>query len=353
MITIVYGTRPEAIKLGPVAAELRAAGAEFTTICTTQHTTLLRGTPAETDLKADADLGLQSDGNVLRWTKRAEAIIKMAVSGADLVVVQGDTMSAFAAARAAHSLMRPLAHVEAGIRSHNLHAPWPEEGFRVEIDRLADWYYAPTSTAYANLLAEGCPAERIRVTGNSGVSALARYTTVKPVAAPGDYALITLHRREWLNGPDFPGTLFTLFETAAAQPAARFIWPMHPAVSARLPERLIASLPPNMSLVPPLPYGEMVGLLAHAFGVLTDSGGLQEEAATLGVPCAVVRHVTDRPESIEAGVAQLFEPTPDGVRDALHLLVQGTLPRRAAPVFGDITAAAQIASHLASLMVTA
>ena len=265
-----------------------------------------------------------------------------------LVVVQGDTMSAMAAAYAAHQLHLPLAHVEAGIRSHRLTEPWPEESFRVQIDQWADWCYAPTSTAFMNLMAEGVMPRRIRTTGNTGVSALARYSNAVPIENPGDYAVITLHRREWLLGSDFHGVLAALEDAVADCSKMRFLWPIHPAVEAKA-GRWVRRLPSNLVVMPPLPYRAATTLLAGSFGVLTDSGGLQEEAATLGVPCAVLRNVTDRPESIEAGVARRFDVTATGAAAAVRCLVEGGLPRRVAPVFGDATAAAQIARHLASL----
>lgn len=347
MIVLVYGTRPEAIKLGPVAAELRALKVEFRTLCTGQHRELLLGTPAETDLAHNSrSLGLASDGNVVRWLVRAGRALKAALSDATLVVVQGDTMSAMAASRAADSLRVPLAHVEAGVRSHNLQAPWPEEGFRTEIDDLADWMYAPTTTSYYNLVAEGQDPRRVRVTGNTGVSALARYTAAVP-RAPESYVLVTLHRRELLRDKErFQGVVQALGKAELG--VLSVLWPAHPSASQSLQDALGGTIPARVALGRPLPYREAAFVLAGAAGVLTDSGGLQEEAATLGVPCAVLREGPDRPESVEAGLARVFEPTAQGVADACAWL-RSDVPRTPSACFGDVTAASQVAAHLAQL----
>jgi len=264
------------------------------------------------------------------------------------VVVQGDTMSAYAAALAASQLEKVLCHVEAGVRSHNLDEPWPEERFRIQIDSMATWAYAPTSTAYANLVTEEFDQKRILVTGNSVISAVARYTTAMPTE-PADHCLVTLHRREWTEGPHFVEVLDALCAAARDHAAARFVWPMHPTVAQRLSRKWLDAVPPNLLLMPPLTYADAIGMLAHAFGVLTDSGGLVEEAAALGVPSVQLRNVSDRPEAIEAGTSLLEAPTHDGVHRGIMALTTGRLPRRPSDVFGDTSAAAQIARHLARL----
>jgi len=346
MIAVVWGTRPEAIKLGCVVAELRAANVPLTLLCTGQHTDLLRGGPAETDLLGSKSLGLKSSGDVMRWTRIAERQLRFTLSelSPELVVVQGDTMSAVAGARAASLCKIPVAHVEAGVRSHCASEPWPEEGFRVEIAQLADWHYAPTERCLANLMREDIPRQQIVVTGNPGISAIARYTRAVPVAqAQTPTILITLHRRELLKSPDCDAVFRAVGDTADCYPALRFLWPLHPAIKKSIQG------PPNLRIVPPLDYCRCVTGLPLIVGVLTDSGGLQEEASTLGVPCAVLRRVTDRPESVEAGVAQVFPPTVEGTKQAIQALATESIPRKAAPVFGDMLSASRIARHLASL----
>lgn len=352
-VLLAFGTRPEAIKLGPVAAELRVLKAPLEILCTGQHRELLLGTPAENDLTPAISLALPSHGNVLRWSARAEREAREYLVGhfdpiATIVVVQGDTMSALAIARAAVSADFTVAHVEAGVRSHDKDNPWPEEESRVEITHLATWHYAATPQAYANLLAEGVSQQRILLTGNPGVSALARYTDAKP-QPPQPHILVTMHRREWLiPGDTVEETMLALAEEAYLDPRIDYIWPMHPAVHDRVNGKL-AKFPSNVHVLGPLPYAKVARILASALGVLTDSGGLQEEAATLGVPCAVLRRACDRPEALEAGVARLFSPDGAGVRAAVGTLVSGALPRRPTDIYGTVGAATNIANHLARL----
>jgi len=351
-LLFVFGTRPEAIKLGPVAAELAAVKTPFGVLCTGQHTSLLEGTPAETDLAGPNtfSLGLASDGDVLKWTMRAEMKVREfletwdSLEQLDPVVVQGDTMSALAAARAAKVLGRTLVHVEAGVRSGDLKNPWPEEGFRREITGLADWHYAPTAHCFANLVAEGVAPARVRVTGNSVVSALARYTAARPVPAE-DHVLVTLHRRELLQSEAFAGVVQALIDEAAHRPELKFLWPVHPAT---LPLLGGFEGPPNLLLGNPLSYVNFVGWLATARGVLTDSGGLVEEACTLGVPNATLRVATDRPEALTIALGSRWSPDPAGVRGAVAWLAREH-SRQPSNVFGEIGAAGAIARLLAAL----
>lgn len=348
-LTVIFGTRPEAIKLGPVVAELRAGGVEPTIICTGQHTTLLRGTPAETDLRNAQSLGVVSEGNVEDWLELSSPVLEAALADDPYVVVQGDTMSALAGARAARARDLNICHVEAGVRSGNLEEPWPEELARIEIAAMATWHYTPTSTTYANLIREGVSSTRIRLTGNTGISALARYSPAKPVP-PTAQVLITLHRREWRDGRNFIPVLEALAFAAGDNGRITFRWPVHPAVHSSLPAGWRADLPANFVLESPLTYAQATYELSRSMGVLTDSGGLQEEAAALGVPCVVLRGVTDRPESIDAGIAVLHPPTADGVMAGVDALCRGTLPRRPSDCFGDITAASRVARHLIALL---
>jgi UDP-N-acetylglucosamine 2-epimerase (non-hydrolysing) len=236
-------------------------------------------------------------------------------------------------------------HVEAGVRSGDLENPWPEEGFRREITGLADWHYAPTAHCFANLVAEGVNPSRIRVTGNSVVSALARYTAARPSPAE-DHILVTLHRRELLQSSEFRNVVQAIIDEAGApQCQLKFLWPVHPATLPLLGD---FEGPPNFLLGNPLSYVNFAGWLATAVGVLTDSGGLQEEAATLGVPCAVLRKATDRPESVQAGLAACFSPDGAGVHSAISWLL-GSRIRAPSAIFGEVGAAAAIARLLAAL----
>lgn len=338
-LAVIFGTRPDSIKLGPVVAALRELGVEIDLICTNQHTTLLSGTPADTDLAGAWDLDLPSTGDVWGWVENATYKIMEALAGhpPDLeIMVQGDTMTALVGSRAAKRLGLPLHHVEAGLRSHNLHSPWPEELIRVEIAQAATWHYAPTQTSRANLVVEGVPDDHIVVTGNSGVSALARYA---PLARPREDAqriLVTMHRRE--SRQELQGCLLAVDRWAREHPRCKVTWPVHPSWG---PLQMRTETP--VYFLHPLAYEEVMHRLPWHTGIVTDSGGLQEEAATLGVPCAVLRDVTDRPESIEAGVAKLFPPTPEGITAALDTLWSRQIPRRQTDCFGDSGSARRIA----------
>lgn len=346
-VCVVYGTRPEAIKLGPVVSELRSLGVDPLVLCTGQHTTLLHGTPAESDLAESRSLNLPSAGDVPTWIHAAVPAISDAIGECGVVVVQGDTMSAYAGAVAGSRLHRTVCHVEAGLRSHTPLEPWPEEAIRKAIAEHARWHYAPTNTARENLRAEGVPDERILVTGNTVVSAIARYGDVTHHPVADQQILVTMHRREWVGmGRDYVRlTIDALYDAADQHDTIRFLWPMHPnvlAVSGIDPR----DGPPNLLISPPISYRESLTQLARSMGVATDSGGLQEEAATLGVPCAVLRNVSDRPESIDAGLAKLYPPSASGLLAAIDWLVRQEVPRIPSDVYGTGHAATRIAQHL-------
>ncbi len=360
-LVFVYGTRPEALKIGPVVAALQGR-AQVSVIATGQHTDLLKGTPAETDLAGGLSLVIPAHPTWEGWVEEMQGELMMALREMvpiACVVVQGDTMSALAGARAASALKLPLAHIEAGLRSHDLQNPYPEEGIRREITTLADFHYAPTETALWNLQHDLVDYKRIFLTGNTVVSALERYSTdgLLHVTEPKRQVLVTMHRREWLNTGFLAvrATVETLVAAATRHDDIQFLWPLHPSVQRVLNESayytadIIGWTQGNVQIVEPMPYQETVHYLRHSLGVITDSGGLQEEAATLGVPCAVMRTVSDRPESITAGTAQLFDPTPQGMTKAVQTIASQALPRKQTFVYGQPNAANLIASHIASL----
>lgn len=346
---LIFGTRPEAIKLGPVAGALQMLGAQLATVCTGQHTTLLQGTPVETDLRHAVSLGVASDGNVSRWLTAVQPRLQNFIRDVQpgVVVVQGDTMSTHAGALAAQTCSVPVAHVEAGIRSHGLNAPWPEETTRVALAKIATWHYAPTSTAFANLLAEGVNATQIRVTGNTVVSALARYADIRHVhKAP--LIVITLHRREIQKADTVRLLVAALRHAAEKRPQLTFVWPVHPALDKLAPVAHLCQGTPNMRVTTPLSYEPFTRLVASAKGVLTDSGGLVEECATLGIPCAILRDTNDRPEAVEAGVAIRHAPNSQGIANAIAWLDHAHAEPSA--IFGTPDAALQIAQHLVTLV---
>jgi UDP-N-acetylglucosamine 2-epimerase (non-hydrolysing) len=349
-LVFVYGTRPESIKIGPIAALLPSS----VYLSTGQHVELLKGTPAESDLKRSLSLNLESNGDVGKWVALAvprltREFISLAPIG--WVVVQGDTMSAYAGTLAAFGLGIPVVHIEAGLRSGNLQEPWPEERIRRGISMRAAFHLCPTERAKQNLLAEGIPECRVRVTGNPVVSAIHRYADPTPVETPESQIFVTMHRREWTEKgkAHVLKTIFALVEQALKNPSIKFLWPMHPGVS-KLSGMGDMATPKNVVICPPLAYQETIKQLKVSIGVATDSGGLQEEAAVLGVPCAVLRNLTDRPESVEAGIAKLFSPGPEGIKAAIQCLIARELPRKPSNIYGTPESAKLIADQLQALV---
>lgn len=345
MILFIYGTRPEAIKIGPVVAELHEQGESPAIVCTGQHTSLLEGTPAESDLAGGFSLDLASDDNVTRWLTRATVETRNVLQRLQpsLVVVQGDTMSAMAGAKAATGLRIPLAHVEAGVRCGTPEGAWPEEMFRIFIDSVAQWHLASTTYCADNLRFEGVSDETIDVTGNTVVSAMRRYAPdVVPQEEHTATVLITLHRRELRMFGRAKVKVEELVRAAEVYPAYRFVWPMHPAMRAFAPK----DPPSNFEVVTPFSYRMMLRQLAGAAGLITDSGGLVEEAATLGVPTAILRAANDRPEAEAAGIARLFPPDTTDALEAVHTLCMEEIPREPCDVFGLPDAARNVATRL-------
>lgn len=342
-VLIVLGTRPEALKLAPLIPKLGERGLTVATLSTGQHPELLGAHIPGNFLS----LGIASRDSVPRFLSDARKALRHALS--DLkprcVLVQGDTMSAAAGALAARGLDIPVAHVEAGVRSHDRGDPWPEETLRVEIDQIATWRYAPTARALANLRHERLDGV---LTGNTGTDALHGLSAYGPA---GHVILVTLHRRELRLGNDVGAVLEAIFTAAIAMPGVRFVWPVHPAMRALVMETAERfPPPPNLDLRVPISHDLCLTLLAGARGVLTDSGGLTEEAATLGVPVAIVRAANDRPEAVDVGIARQFAPTARGVHEGIAMLVKDELPRVATDVFGDGHASERIALHLAEAL---
>ncbi|MGG5888676.1 non-hydrolyzing UDP-N-acetylglucosamine 2-epimerase [Falsiroseomonas sp. HC035] len=351
-VLVVFGTRPEAIKMMPVLAALRARPGVAALACATgQHGTLVADVLAEFDERADIDLGAMPAGIGLPLltgyllTALAAAI---AAAAPDLVLVQGDTLSAFAAALAAHQAQVPVGHVEAGLRSGDLANPWPEEFHRVAIDALAALRFAPTAAAAANLAAE-YGSGRVLVTGNTGIDALfrARRTGVVPIAVPQGrrLLLVTVHRRENWGAP--LARVAEAVATLARRGDVEVAWPLHPNPQVRGPVKARLGGLPGIHLLGPLPFCDNVALMRAAHLVLTDSGGMQEEAPALGRPVLVLREVTERPEVVEAGAALLVGTATGSILAAAGRLLDdpALYATMARPVFpyGDGQAARRIA----------
>jgi UDP-N-acetylglucosamine 2-epimerase (non-hydrolysing) len=324
-VSIVFGTRPEAIKLCPIILELRKHPEFEPRVCVTaQHREMLDQVLEVFSIGPDIDLNLMEENQTLaNFASRciAELDSYYKKEKPDLVIVQGDTTTTFVASLAAFYNKIPIGHVEAGLRTSNKYSPFPEEVNRVLTSHIADLDFAPTETARQNLLKEGIAAERIFVTGNTVIDALlfavekVRKSSVEisglpsHLMGPGNgrkIVLITGHRRESF-GAGFESICKAIAELARLFPETQFVYPVHlnPNVQNPVFHILGNSISKNIHLIEPLPYLQFVALMNRAAVILTDSGGIQEEAPSLGKPVLVMRGTTERPEAIEAGSAKL------------------------------------------------
>lgn len=348
----IAGTRPEAIKLAPIALAARGRpGLAHRLLASGQHLAPFDEALAAFGLRADRRMTVPVDPEPDIYVARLVAALApvLAAEAPTMVLVQGDTSTAYAGALAAREAGLPIAHVEAGLRSGDLANPWPEERNRRAIDRLSTLLFAPTPEAAANLDMEDL-AGAVIVTGNSGIDALLTIRDELDPPTPGGRhrLLLTCHRRESF------GAGIDAICTAALRLAARgdvsLLVQVHPnpAVSSPLRTRLAGH--PAISLVPPLGYREWVAAMASARLILTDSGGIQEEAPALGVPVLVLRHVTERPEGLASGNLRLVGTDPDRiVAEAVRLIedddAHAAMARPAFP-FGWGRAAARILDQI-------
>jgi len=323
----VFGTRPEAIKLAPLVLALRADQQFHCEVCiTAQHREMLDQVLEVFAIEPDVDLNLmRPDQDLAGFTARAVVTLSdyFKQRRPDLVLVQGDTSTVLCASLAAFYNGVAIGHVEAGLRTGDLKAPWPEEANRVLTSRLADLHFAPTNRSRQNLLDEGIKPERIWVTGNTIIDALflalEKVHQNPPVLAglPEDcldtrssrpLVLVTGHRRENF-GEGFEQICRAIADLAERFPNARFVYPVHLNPNVRRPVKAILDTAcdrhANVFLIEPQPYLPFLALLERCTLVLTDSGGIQEEAPSLGKPVLVMRHSTERPEAVEAGTVRL------------------------------------------------
>lgn len=342
-VLVVAGTRPELVKLVSVVEALRQQQLSVAVVLTGQHTTLLD--PALiARLGVTASLGIASQDSMLKFMTAARPRLAALLREVRprCVLVQGDTASAMVGALGAHDAGVPIAHVEAGLRSGDMREPWPEEHIRTSIDRLATWRYAPTANAAHNLTTlDGLDSV---VTGNTSIDVLVESGVRPRTEALPPLLLVTLHRREFRERGDALHVLQALAAAIAAAPL-NAVWPVHPGMA---PLAAQLAVPANFSLRPPLAYHNMLATLAEARGLLTDSGGLVEEAAHLGIPTAIVRNANDRPEAVVAGIARRFPVTVDGVTEAVRTLASRAIPREPTRAYGDGGAGVRIAAHLAA-----
>lgn len=371
-VLLVFGTRPEAIKMAPLVRALthRPNAFECLTCVSAQHRQMLDQVLDLFEIRPDFDLDIMKPGQDLYEVTSAVLMGMKAVLAKcrpDAVIVQGDTTTSFAAALAAFYVRIPIGHVEAGLRTFNRYSPYPEEINRQLTTRLSDWHFAPTVVNRENLLMEGVDSEKITITGNTVIDALhavreriyaddiLRATQVEKIQRFGfsmssrRFILVTGHRRESF-GQGFLNICEALRRIAFEAPDVDIVYPVHLNPSVREPVLKILSGISNVYLTEPMDYQPFVYLMSECFLVLTDSGGVQEEAPSLGKPVLVMRENTERPEAVDAGTVMLVgTDTTRIVSETLDLIRNQTryeLMARAVNPYGDGHASDRIVDFL-------
>jgi UDP-N-acetylglucosamine 2-epimerase len=373
-VSVVFGTRPEAIKLAPVIRCLNDTASLTCTVCVTaQHRELLDEVLEVFSIEPDVDLDLMRPGQDLPGLT-ARALLALGDSfersRPDLVLIQGDTTTTFCAALAAFYAGIPVGHVEAGLRTHDLGAPWPEEANRVMTSRLATLHFAATEWNRDNLVREGVDEASIFVTGNPVIDALHDVLrmqdadpgrdpglgeTIVPVDSAEPLVLITAHRRESFGQP-LEHVCTAISVLASEFSDHRFVFAVHPNPNVQQTVRahLGHSEAANVTLTEPLSYRNFARLMAASRLIVTDSGGIQEEAPSLGVPVLVVRRSTERPEGIEAGSVKLVGTDPDRIvetaRDVLSGGAEYQRMARARNPYGDGNASRRIVERCVAFL---
>jgi UDP-N-acetylglucosamine 2-epimerase (non-hydrolysing) len=372
-IMLAFGTRPEAIKMAPLYHALKAQPDVFDTVLcvTAQHRQMLDQVLKAFDMTPDIDLNLMTPGQDLFDV--TAAVLKgmrdvLEVQKPDVLLVHGDTTTTLAAAMAGFYLGVPVGHVEAGLRTHDLLAPFPEEFNRQVASKLSKWHFAPTEFSQRNLLVERVSQDSVTVTGNTVIDALfwvLGRIEADEVRRQGlveflndqlgfewqsqRFVLMTGHRRENF-GDGFLQICHALKELAARYPTVQFVYPVHLNPNVQQPVNAILADVLNVRLIAPLDYEPFVYLLKHSHIVLTDSGGIQEEAPSLGKPVLVMRDVTERPEAVSAGTVRLVGADRGrivtNVAELLDNDVSYAAMARAHNPYGDGKACARIVSIL-------
>lgn len=367
-VAVVVGTRPEAIKMAPVVRVLRESGRHQVTLCASgQHREMLAQALADFGLTPDVDLHvMKQDQTLAGLTARLSDGVDglLASLRPDWVLVQGDTTTVMAAALCAYYRGIRIGHVEAGLRSFDLRSPFPEEANRKITSVLADLHFAPTQAARANLMREGVPGAKIFVTGNTVVDALlwmrdrvaGESSLLLPeVAAARAHGrkiiLVTCHRRESFGEP-LKRIFAALRNVARRNPEVLVVYPVHLNPRVRETARSMLSGEPNILLTEPMTYKPFVAMLANCDLIVSDSGGIQEEAPALDKPVLVLRQVTERPEGVAAGVAKLVGQDSERIVAEIEMLLHDPVAysRMATPAnpYGDGHAAERIRDALES-----
>ena len=358
-ILCVIGTRPEAIKMAPVIlACRRQSWAKVRVLATAQHREMLDQVFGLFNITPDIDLNIMQENQTLpELTARLMTTLDQALAreNPDAVLAQGDTSTVMVAAMASFYRRIPFGHVEAGLRTGDLAYPFPEEMNRVVTGRLSRWHFAPTASARANLFAEGIAGERIFVTGNTVIDALLdvakRCDEYAPKVSAGKrLVLVTAHRRENFGNP-FAEICRAIKHLADTRPDIEFLYPVHPNPNVREVAMKMLGQHPRIQLCDPLDYLPFVAAMKTAHFILSDSGGVQEEAPALGKPVLVLRRETERPEAVIEGVVKLVGPDFDAiVKESLQLLDEDqaylSMARGISP-YGDGNASIRIVEILA------
>ena len=362
----IIGTRPEAIKLAPVVYELKKYPEIFdvVTVVTGQHREMLDQVLEVFNIKPDHDLNIMTKNQTLMQ------ITHLAMQGIfelikkeqpDLLIAQGDTTTVFSSALVSFYERIPFAHVEAGLRTYDNYNPFPEEINRRLTAPLTELHFAPTTKSQTNLVAENIDPKKIFVTGNTVIDALmhileqADDSTDKLLHSlkieHKKFILVTAHRRESFGEP-FKDLCEGLKQIAEQYPDFKILYPVHLNPNVRKPVRDILGELDNVVLIEPLDYFKFVHLMKHAYIILTDSGGIQEEAPSLGIPVLVLREITERPEAVEAGTVRIVGTDPSNIFNEVKQLMEDKVHysqmARAINPYGDGKSSARIANHIKS-----
>jgi len=352
----IFGTRPEAVKMAPVIRELMRfpEKVRVVTVVTAQHREMLDQVLAVFDIRPDVDLDIMAPNQTLsQITTRALSGLDPVISRRrpDIVLVQGDTTTVFAASLAAFYHKVAVGHVEAGLRTHDKYDPFPEEMMRRLTGQIADLHFAPTELSRENLLKGGVPDGNIFVTGNTVIDALLSVASSLPDPEPTGRRtiLLTAHRRENLGEP-MRQVFLALSDILDRFPDVDLVYPMHRNPKVREVAQEVFGGHPRVTLTEPPDYAPFIGLMKAATLIITDSGGVQEEAPSLGKPVLVVRKTTERPEGVDAGTVKLVGVEREAVREeAVRLLSDPSAYERMAHAknpYGDGKAAIRIREAL-------
>lgn len=363
---IVFGTRPEAIKMAPLIKQMKYNNLNFRVCVTGQHRKMLDQVLEIFEIEPDYDLDIMSNQQTLSSItssilQKIQPIIEEYKP--TVIFVHGDTTTSFATSLAAYYNRIDIAHIEAGLRTNNIYSPYPEEGNRKLIAAITKYHFTPTQTSRDNLLRENTPDKNIYITGNTVIDAL--FTAINKINKnttllnkyksqfnflnSDKIILITGHRRENF-GEGFENICQAILELSLLHPEVQFVYPVHLNPNVREPVNRLLSGKSNIHLIEPLDYLSFIYLMNSSYLILTDSGGIQEEAPSLGKPVLVMRETTERPEAVKSGTVKLVGTSKNMIIEQVHLLLTNKIEynkmSQAHNPYGDGSAAIKIISIL-------